>query len=112
VSPKPNETSTNDVPEQSSPLESVQERNRNQGDPGVNADVVQNKAPTGITSQPTTRGQGAWIRDFPQAVPFWGVCNFSLYEFSLTHGQQIPRITRQSRIIEADLEKQMESSEG
>ena len=76
-------------------------------------DVVQDTAPTGMISPAyNSRAGGAWIRDSPQAVPYWGVRNFSLHEFSLTRGQQIPRITRQSRIIEADLEKQMESSEG
>ena len=69
-----------DAPEHpsTSPHESVQEPGRNQGDQVVDVDVVPNTTPSGVTPQTTVRGQGPWIRDFPQAVPYWGVSNLAL----------------------------------
>jgi hypothetical protein len=80
----PDEASTiNDAPEHpsTSPHESVQEPGRNQGDQAVGVDVVPNTTPSGVTPQTTVRGQGPWIRDILQAVPYWGVSNLALCEF-------------------------------
>jgi hypothetical protein len=38
------------------------------------ADViaVQDVTPTGVVSRNMVREEGAWVRDFPQSVPYWG----------------------------------------